>query len=79
MYYNHDMMDGWGGYNVWSWIFMSLMMLVFILIVVLVVRYFIREWHVNSRSGNALDILKGRYAKGEIDKEEFEEKKKDLK
>ncbi len=46
---------------------------------------FLVKWMVQqSRPGgqqqgeNSLEILKKRYARGEIDKEEFEQKKKDL-
>ena len=48
--------------------------------------FFLIRWLVRSSressplktEDSALDILKKRYARGEIDKEEYEEKKKDL-
>jgi len=53
-------------------------------IVVLVALFFLIKWIVQQKPGdqkpdeNALEVLKKRYAKGEIDKDEFEQKKKDL-
>ena len=66
--------------------FGSLMMLLFwgvaIIGIVALVRWLIREGrdgrNNSTSSNNALEILKTRYAKGEINKEEFEAKKKDL-
>jgi putative membrane protein len=66
----------------WGWgIGMMLMMLVvwglLIAGVILAIRWFL-DRDRQTRSVTALEILKQRYAKGGIDKEEFEAKKRDL-
>jgi putative membrane protein len=76
------MMGGWG----MGW-FGGIFMIVFWVAVIVGVVFLIRWLFVSSRTGaqgpghggdTALDILRKRYARGEIDKQEFEEKKKDL-
>jgi len=78
--------DFWGMHPMWgmwgAWGFgMMLMMLVFwgliIVGLVLGLRWLVSQGR-ESRSDAALDILRQRYARGEIDKEEFEAKKRDL-
>lgn len=75
------MMYGWGygnGYDVWGLIFMVIMTALVIVGVIAVVRYLGRDMGGSHSGETALDLLKKRYAKGEIDKQEFEEKRKDL-
>jgi len=72
----HDWGMGWGGM-----IFQLLFWVALIIAIVWAVKYFTGQNRssASSPSGeSALDILKKRYAKGEIDKEEFEQKKRDL-
>jgi putative membrane protein len=74
------------GYGM-SW-FGGIFMILFWIAVIVGIIFLIRWLVVASRSGGhqgvshggdtALDILKKRYARGEINKQEFEEKKKDL-
>ncbi len=80
------MMYGWGyrGYDVWGFVSTLVMMAVIVVTGVYVVRYLVSAGsHEQHRmhpgvEEDALSILKKRYAKGEIDKKEYEEKKKDL-
>ena len=70
----------WGLWGVWG-VGMMLMMLVFwgIVIVGLVfgIRWLLRDGR-GPRDDTALGILRERYARGEIDKDEFEAKRRDL-
>jgi putative membrane protein len=53
--------------------------LVFIVLIIwLIVRVVNQDSYRRNRSSSALDILKERYARGEISKEEFEEKRKHI-
>ncbi len=75
---NWGNMMGWGGFG-FGWIFMIIFWILIILGVVALVRYFGGTKQTSmDRAKTPLDILKERYAKGEIDKKEFEDKKKDL-
>ena len=74
--------NGYGGWGNMMGFGGGIMMLVVWIAVIIFIVWIVKEINgknKNSKSnGNALDILKERYAKGEINKQEFEEKKKDL-
>jgi len=75
------MMSGWGmGYGFFGWLIMFLFWILIIAAVVLGVRWFIDQGKLKGSSveENSLDILKKRYASGEIDKEEFETMRREL-
>ncbi len=69
--------EGMGFGMVWWWI-------IGLILVAVIIWAVIRSTGQSNNPNNtanqksALDILKERYAKGEIDKEEFEQRKKDL-
>jgi putative membrane protein len=68
------MMDHWGG----GWIMWLLIVAIIVLVVYLLVRGSWSGGPGPTPHETALDILKKRYARGEITKEQFDEMKKDL-
>ncbi len=74
----------WGG---WWWMFPMALPFVFFLLLILFFYFLFTCWWSRTRWSNTslrrdletpLDILKKRYARGEITKEEFDRMKKDI-
>jgi putative membrane protein len=73
-------MDGYGwGWGLWGMAHMLLWWVLIILGIVVLVRWLARPSAGREHPPEtALDILKKRYARGEIEREEFEQRKRDL-
>ena len=72
------MMDGYGyGMGSGMWIFGLIFWILILIGLVLLIKY-LWEGGGARKEESALEILKKKYARGEISKEEFEEKKKDM-
>ena len=73
----------WGGTDGWGWgmaiIHSALWWVLLIVGIILLVRLLRREPQAGAPpADSALEVLKKRYARGEIGREEFEEKRRDL-
>ncbi len=78
------MMHMYGPEMGWGWMFLNGLLWLVIIVLVVILTVWARGRITPGTRGTTitqetpLDILKKRYARGEIDKEEFDQKKKDL-
>lgn len=72
IYFMHDFHFFGGGWMMFVWLFLL------IALIVIIVKALFSSNKQNSNNESPIEILKRRYANGEIDKEELEKRKKDL-
>jgi putative membrane protein len=77
------MMGGWGGYGWFGILHMIFWVAVIILIIAAIVWFFRSGSHASApgrieRRSPGLDVLEERYARGEINREEYLQKKRDM-
>jgi putative membrane protein len=83
---NYNMMNNYGGYEGYNmvfggwigWIFIVLWWAIIIIALVSLVRWAVKFKKYHGHEKSPMEIIKERYAQGEITKEEFESMKKDL-
>jgi len=77
MWYMWDILSGMGWWMGFGWLWLLLFWGVFIALIVWGIKK-LTERGDSSQRRNPLDVVKERYAKGEISREEFDQLKKDL-
>ncbi|MDA8146200.1 MAG: SHOCT domain-containing protein [Thermaerobacter sp.] len=76
--FGYGMMGGYG-LGIAGGILMLVFWVLVVVGLVLLVRYlWVATPHAGGTKGTALELLKERYARGEIGKEEFDQKRRDL-
>lgn len=72
----HAWGDGWGGMMLFGPLMMIVFVVITVVLVALVIRWVLGSGHASAAPGrmSPLDVLKDRFARGEIDKQEYEER-----